>query len=912
MGTKCFHDIQIVDSQQITHISNDAQTPQSKHKPIQKEITSCLNNPTDNQNSTRLSNHMLPRKITKSKNIPNSTQSNALSEDYERSVLTVIKKHNKSAENEELIEQCLLKHFFMRGLERQARIEIVKEMSLVSIKENTIVFKQGGKGAYFYILKHGSINMYSSNNNTSRIITVGESFGELALLHGAPRSHTAKTITECQLWVLERRNFKKIVDHITKLNFQENKLFIESVPILANIDEGHKSILISSLYKESFDEGFYIVKKGDDAHCLYIIKEGEVNCCLNGKVVRTLRKGENFGERSILVDSTRSLDVVAKTQCVCYAISKSALKTMLGDNYRMLLYLNFIKSSFTKSKHFKKFNVKLLDKVLTLFEGINLNTTDIAFREGYIKSSKLVVVIDGNLINVTTKEIVANRGDILFENELYSSSTETTTYDITPQLDCLLVQCDMKQFTQALGGDFNKLLNQNAIIDSLLKVQIFHNLPHKKLEHLADVIGEEYYDNGMNIITQGEKGDKFYIVRKGNVEIFVNNKYIRTLNEGEYFGERALFFDDKRSATIKACGKVCVFYISQKEFMSIVEGGMKEHLMNRLYLQDNTVEINNLLFCAQLGSGNYGKVSLVKNLKNNFFYAIKSISRKQIDSEQLHTNLELERNILLRIDHPFIVKLVKTLKDQKYIYFLMEYIKGKELFDVIRDIGLLNKQQTQFYGASMMMAVEYLHEKKVVYRDIKPENVIVIQNGYIKLIDFGTAKEITDRTNTIIGTPHYMAPEVVLGEGYSFQVDMWSIAICMYEFMCGGVAFGEDAEDPMDVYLSIINDKMVFPQFCKDQEFKDLMVQMLNKNAMMRFSKLAQVKSHVWYKEFNWEDLHSLKMVAPYLPKLEEDVISDTCQYGEYVKKFPEYVCEKENEITSKQLKEFSEWYNKF
>jgi cGMP-dependent protein kinase len=384
------------------------------------------------------------------------------------------------------------------------------------------------------------------------------------------------------------------------------------------------------------------------------------------------------------------------------------------------------------------------------------------------------------------------------------------------------------------------------------------------------------------------------------------------MNENEYLGERALFFHEKRSATAKANSDVEVFYLDKEAFITVIQGNLQDFLMNRLYLQDNTVEINNLLFCAQLGSGNYGKVSLVKNLKNNFFYAIKSISRKQIDSEQLHTNLELERNILLRIDHPFIVKLVKTLKDQKYIYFLMEYIKGKELFDVIRDIGLLNKQQTQFYGASMMMAVEYLHEKKVVYRDIKPENVIVIQNGYIKLIDFGTAKEITDRTNTIIGTPHYMAPEVVLGEGYSFQVDMWSIAICMYEFMCGGVAFGEDAEDPMDVYLSIINDKMVFPQFCKDQEFKDLMVQMLNKNAMMRFSKLAQVKSHVWYKEFNWEDLHSLKMVAPYLPKLEEDVISDTCQYGEYVKKFPEYVCEKENEITSKQLKEFSEWYNKF
>ena len=136
----------------------------------------------------------------------------------------------------------------------------------------------------------------------------------------------------------------------------------------------------------------------------------------------------------------------------------------------------------------------------------------------------------------------------------------------------------------------------------------------------------------------------------------------------------------------------------------------------------------------------------------------------------------------------------------------LDYIKGRELFDVIRDIGLLNKFQTQFYGASIMLAVQYLHERKFIYRDIKPENIMVLGNGYIKLIDFGTAKAITDRTKTIIGTPHYMAPEVILGEGYTFKVDFWSIGICMYEFMCGGVPFGENHEEPMDVYLAVINE----------------------------------------------------------------------------------------------------------
>ena len=171
----------------------------------------------------------------------------------------------------------------------------------------------------------------------------------------------------------------------------------------------------------------------------------------------------------------------------------------------------------------------------------------------------------------------------------------------------------------------------------------------------------------------------------------------------------------------------------------------------------------------------------------------------------MHKNIEIERNILLKIDHPFIVKLVKTLKDEKFVYFLMDYIKGKELFDVIRDINVLNKFQAQFYSASIMLAANYLHERKIIYRDIKPENIMVVTNGFIKLIDFGTAKSMNDRTNTVIGTPDYMAPEVILGKGYSFKVDFWSIAVMTYEFLCGKTPFGDGLEEPMDIYLAVIN-----------------------------------------------------------------------------------------------------------
>jgi serine/threonine protein kinase len=133
---------------------------------------------------------------------------------------------------------------------------------------------------------------------------------------------------------------------------------------------------------------------------------------------------------------------------------------------------------------------------------------------------------------------------------------------------------------------------------------------------------------------------------------------------------------------------------------------MKEHLMNHFYLQDKSVQLKDLFFIYNLGNGNYENVSLVNDKKTKFYYAIKAISRKQINNKQLHNNLNLELSILLQIDHPFILKLVKSSKDEKNIYFIMEYIKGKELFDFIRDIGFLNKSQIQLYGDILLVAVD--------------------------------------------------------------------------------------------------------------------------------------------------------------------------------------------------------------
>lgn len=174
------------------------------------------------------------------------------------------------------------------------------------------------------------------------------------------------------------------------------------------------------------------------------------------------------------------------------------------------------------------------------------------------------------------------------------------------------------------------------------------------------------------------------------------------------------------------------------------------------------------------------------------------------------------------------------------------------------------------------MAIEYLHYHKIVYRDLKPENVMITHDGYVRLIDMGTAKFIDSkpaRTYTIIGTPHYMAPEVLLNKGYSFYVDIWSIGIILYEFMCGLVPFGETCEDPFAIYQEIVTSESPdFPEYMNDKLAKKLIHQLLLKTPEARLGgDFSVLKANKWFEEssdeFCWDSLANQKVKAvPYTP----------------------------------------------
>ena len=788
---------------------------------------------------------------------------------YEKKVLELIHDKNPAKEDYDIIYDIISKHFFLQTLTHQAKEEIIVSMSLYKVTKGVTLYTQGLPGNYWYIVQSGELSVYMNNKEVGKL-KKGQSFGERALMDGTLRSNTIIADTDCKLWALKRQVFRKIIEFIFTSNYEENMKFLDQVNI--PIESTLKSIMANNLIQEIYLKGQYICREGEFGNSLYIIKDGEVECLKGENVIRILKKGDNFGQKALLEGDVRSLDVRAKTDCKIYSISSEFFKNQYGDNFKQVLYFNFITISFNNSKVFKKINPKIIAKSFQYFKFRSLKNNEVVYPKGQKICEKLCVVLEGNIVDKKINKVEAERYEVLYEKKLGEGSGDVLKNNLVAEPDCILAEIDFNKFKETVGGDLNEAQTKSNQLASFENVPMFRILSDDKIEFLQNHLQVEKFANGKKIITQGEVGDKLFIIKKGRVDFFVNSRYIRSLNDGEEFGEKSLILStEKRSATAIANGEVTCYTLTAEVFKSILEPNLYEYFTNKIFLEDNTIELKDLDNVKELGSGNFGSVNLVRNKKNKFMYAIKALNLEQVKLENLEECVEVERDVLLKIDHPFIMKMVKYLKNDLYIFFINEYIKGKELWEVIRDIGLLNKEQTQYYGGSILLAIDYLHKQKIIYRDIKPENVMVSIKGYIKIIDFGTVKEIKDRTSTIIGTSHYMAPEITKGEGYSFQVDIWSIAICMYEFFCGKLPFGEDYEDPMDIYRAVSQEELTFPNFVKDEKFMNLMNKMLKKNPTNRLWKFKQIKEDPYFNDFDWNKLISLSYPPPYKLKMKEE-----------------------------------------
>ncbi|KAL7066750.1 protein kinase domain-containing protein [Cryptosporidium serpentis] len=833
-----------------------------------------------------------------------SNASFSTEEDEKIAVVKHLRDRDKTKDDIDMISKGLAGNVVGASLNDSEIQTLVESMHFYEYEQGEVVMKEGQPGFFFFIISYGEFGVLVKGKQVNKL-GEGVAFGELALIHNTPRTATIKVLKKAGLWGLGRSTFRDTLKMISSRNYEENHTFIESLPIFSGLTEQQKSLLAGALVREVFAKDQDIIRQNEIGNVLYMIKSGSVDIKVNGKYIRSLNDGDAFGERALMYDELRSATVTTTKPTKCLTLDRVILTQILGD-LRQVLSKNLIQQALQNSPVFKQFTKSqiqgLIDKVL--FKSFEANTIALdveskalGVRAFVVLEGEVEVSVPANYLNSRSDVFTSMRLDKSFGGRRQLGRSNVIhivlgrgeyfgdDFVVNPRLPFVckvetrsaakLAVITTSILAECFGNDnIDAGLEINRKRNAVKSCFVFQYISEQQLELLVRSLRSIVYTSGEKIVVQGEQGTAFFLVQSGEVAVYKDNRFIRYLGKNDYFGERAMLYDEPRTATIEAATpEVHLWVVDKDTFLKIVELPMRRYLDERIKLQDTNVELEDLKVIQTIGRGTFGIVKMVENKKTDHRYALKCISRGKIVAHNQQSHARLERSILAGNDHPFIVRLIKTFKDSDTIYFLTELVPGGELYDAIRRIGLLTRYQAQFYIGSMILALDYLHERSIVYRDLKPENILLDSQGYIKLIDFGCAKKLSGRSYTLAGTPHYMAPEVILGKGYTLTCDAWTVGVCLYEFMCGPLPFGNDAQDHLDVFKDILTAKLSFPNHVNDADAINLMKRLLCRVPEVRMGCSAtgykEIKDNTFFKDFNFDRLLGRSYVAPLVRKYE-------------------------------------------
>eukprot|EP00467_Chlorarachnion_reptans_P020355 CAMPEP_0114520898 /NCGR_PEP_ID=MMETSP0109-20121206/19879_1 /TAXON_ID=29199 /ORGANISM="Chlorarachnion reptans, Strain CCCM449" /LENGTH=361 /DNA_ID=CAMNT_0001701929 /DNA_START=159 /DNA_END=1244 /DNA_ORIENTATION=+ len=274
-----------------------------------------------------------------------------------------------------------------------------------------------------------------------------------------------------------------------------------------------------------------------------------------------------------------------------------------------------------------------------------------------------------------------------------------------------------------------------------------------------------------------------------------------------------------------------------------------------------------------IGKGSFGKVYQVKYKKTGKIYALKVLKKTHLAKRKQIGHTKTERKVLENIEHPFIVSLRYAFQTEHRLYMVLDFFTGGELFYHLKHGGRFDLERGRFYCAELVCALQCLHENDVIYRDLKPENVLLDNEGHIRLTDFGLSKDSlkgNTLTHTFCGTPEYLAPEVVQGKPYNKTVDWWSLGTMTYEMVCGLPPFYSTNVHKM--YTKIIMAKLKFPEHLPDSAV-DFFAGLLDRDPTKRLGVNGgeEVKKHSFFKSIDFKKLLKKEIEPPFKPKSSTD-----------------------------------------
>lgn len=741
--------------------------------------------------------------------------------------------------------EAIKKNYLFESLNSEDLYRIIDCMKPSFASKDEVIIKQGELGDLFYCLESGTAIATVNNEVVYKYEVAGECFGELALIYNSPRAASIIATSSIKLWTLDLRTFRYILATTSSSLILKRCEFLKKCSFLEILNNDQISKLAGALEVITYKKNDYIVKQGDIADSFFIIEEGEVKCTQiksNGHEVNliTLKKGDYFGEMALMLNDKRHANCIAVNEVKCLTLNREKFILLLGNIQDVLA---------------KRMRIRILQSVPLLSK---------LSEKKLLKLSSVMKVQsfnDGSYIIKQGEE--GSRFYIINEGE---------------------VKCTRN----LVKKNFNKLTNEyEEVVEE---------------EELIRLTSQEFFGERALITNELRKAN---VISVGYTECLVleRNNFQSLLNEVQDDIVEIINEREKNSTSNANDG-------SNSEEKDEVDD-VNDELLIKLKIEENenfSIKYEDLLIKRTIGTGTFGRVKLVQNKKNNKYFALKCMNKIEIIKSHQQNNIKNEKNLLFECSYSsnkflsnFILKLFKTYNFDNQIMLLMEFINGGELWSLIYEdkkkdylvrsnYGGFTLEDSIFYISNIILSFELLNKHSIVYRDLKPENLLINSNGYLKIIDFGFSKKIPyvknnvkyTKTFTLCGTPEYLAPEIIMSKGYDKSVDYWALGCLFYELLLGKTPF--QADFTTKIFQNIINSEknLVFP---KNYNVKVVTIikKLLTFNSSLRLGNLNgginDIKKDEIFNDLNWDKIERQEVKAPYIPQVGEDL---TCNYDEY------------------------------
>lgn len=689
-----------------------------------------------------------------------------------------------------------------------------------------LVVTQGEPGEEFFIIKSGSASVLVTIDGEEKKVTTlqaGDYFGENALLRDEPR--TASIVAETSL-----QTFK-----IRRADFQE--------------------LGLNSKLKFASRRGI----------------QGA-----SGQSVKTRAKPptpKTEQEIHFIAEALRNSDTLAAEIHVDAATNRAAIALMWKEHF--MAGVTIIKENDVYADYF--YIVQSGQLEVSRQEHINpLNDATVKKVMGELRSGHIF-------------------GELAL---MYCAPRDSTVTAKTNSVVWVLDRGNFRRILMKTSQD--KCLEYLKYLDA---VPLLGTLLAEEKMELAKALFEIHFNKGEEIVREGDWGSSFFILYEGKVEIatrasglvhtMVSNAHTRNM---EYFGERALLGNERRGATATVVSEKAKCLMLDREAFDTLLGPLRQVIEENVKSsqrktrleskdaptkqtaetrgQDSKIFLKDLLKVGLLGCGGSASVELVEHTVTGETFALKRISKGYVLKNDLIKNIKSEKTVLQMTNSPFIVRLVECYSTQTHFCYLLEAAMGGDLYATYLRRGWYGSvRHCMHYAASAILALEHLHQRRIIYRDLKPENLVLGEDGQVRLVDMGLAKFSVGKTYTTCGTPDYFSPEVVKAEGQTNAVDWWALGILIFELMSGYTPF-EDRDRPIMTFSKILKgvqqvqfaDNLFGPP---EELIKALLKVEPAERLPMSNDGIRKLKDHLFFEQLNWSSLASHRLKPPFKPPLK-------------------------------------------